>query len=147
MRHRCCAIWSISSDFKSHFGVVLGRCRRDPCRRRRVFISFLPCQRDRLFHFPQPHQQTRPREHDREIVFAQTAHEIEGFPSRLFLGQGERVVRHSFFNGRTHLRRGPEESVRGDRTPDALMRPPEVVGLDEERNPPLAIVEIGKDGA
>jgi hypothetical protein len=56
-------------------------------------------------------------------------------------------VGHSLFDRRSHLRRGPEEPVRGDGTSDPLVRTTEVVGLDEERDPPLAILEICEDGA
>jgi hypothetical protein len=78
-------------------------------------------------------------------VRAQTAHQIEGLPLRALLGKGQGVVGHSLFNGRSHLGRGPEESVRGHRTRDPLMRTAEVVGLDKECDSALAIVEIRED--
>jgi hypothetical protein len=147
IKHLCCAIWSISSDFKSHLGVVRGRCLRDPPRRRGFFISLLPSERNRLFHLAQPHHQPRPGQHDREVPLAQAAHQVEGLALRSLLGQGQRVVGHALFDGRPHLRRRPEEAIRRHRTPDPLVRTPEVVGLHEERDPPLAILEVGKDRA
>jgi hypothetical protein len=54
-------------------------------------------------------------------------------------------VSYPLLDGRSHLGRGPEESVRGHRPRDALVRPPEVVGLDEERDPPLAVLEVRED--
>jgi hypothetical protein len=78
-------------------------------------------------------------------VLAQTAHQVEGLSLRLLLGQGQRVVGHSLFDRVPHLRRRPEESVRRHRSPDSLVRTTEVVGLYEERDPALAILEIRKD--
>jgi hypothetical protein len=54
-------------------------------------------------------------------------------------------VGHPLLDGRPHLRRGPEEAVRRHRPPDPLVRTPEVVGLHEEPDPPLAILEVGKN--
>jgi hypothetical protein len=54
-------------------------------------------------------------------------------------------VGHPLFDGRPHLRRRPEETVRRHRPSDPLVRTPEVVGLHEECDPALAILEVRKD--
>ena len=78
-------------------------------------------------------------------MLTQTAHEVEGLSLRLLLRQRKRVVRHSLLDRLPHLRRGTEESIRRHRTPDPLVRTPEVVGLDEEGDAALAIVEVRED--
>jgi hypothetical protein len=54
-------------------------------------------------------------------------------------------VGHPLLDGVPDLRRGSEKPIRRHRPRDALMRAPEVVGLHEERNPSLAILEVRED--
>jgi hypothetical protein len=77
-------------------------------------------------------------------VRAQTAHQIEGLSLRPLPGQGQRVVGHALLDGRPHLRRRPEETIRRHRATNALVRAAEVVGLDKQRDPTLAVVEVRK---
>jgi hypothetical protein len=133
---------SISSDFKSHFGVGRGRCLREAPRRRCLVIVFLPSQRDRLFHVSQPHQEPLARQRDRQVAVPKPPHQVEGLALRAGLGQRQGVLRHSLFDGLPHLWSGSEEAIRRHRAPDPLMRAAEVVGLDEERNPALAVLKV-----
>ncbi len=94
---------------------------------------------------PQLHEEASPGEGDAEIALPETAHQVEGLPRRTRARQGKRVVRHSALHCRPDLRRGTEESVRGHKPPDALMRTAEVVGLDVETHTPLAVLEIRED--
>jgi hypothetical protein len=118
---------------------------RDPCRRRRFFIGFLPPERDRLFHLSQPDHEPLAGEGNGEVPLSEAAHQVEGLSTRLLLGQSQGVFGHPLLDHRPHVRRGPEEAVRRHHPRDALVRTAEVVGLDEEAHPPLAILEIGKD--
>jgi hypothetical protein len=52
---------------------------------------------------------------------------------------------HALLDRVPDLRSGPEESVRRHRTRNPLVRPTEVVGLHEERDPTLAILEVRED--
>ena len=59
----------------------------------------------------------------------------------------QRVVIDRPLHGVAHLRRCPEESVRGHQPRQRLMRPVEVVVVDEERKPTLAIGVVGEHRA
>jgi len=63
------------------------------------------------------------------------------------VSQGHGVLRHLPFHGLAHLGRGPEETVRRHPAGYSLMRPLEVIGLHEERDPPLAVRKVRKDRA
>jgi hypothetical protein len=54
-------------------------------------------------------------------------------------------VGDAFLDRVPDLRCRPEEAVRGHCAPDALVRSAEVVGLDEEADPALAVVEVRED--
>jgi hypothetical protein len=128
-----------------HFGVGRGLSLREPCWRRRFLIVLLPSERDRLFHFPQPHHQPFSGQGDGEVPLSEAAHQVEGLPPRLLLGQGQGVLGHALFDHRPHVRRRPEETIRGYGRLDALVRTAEVVGLDEEGHAPLAVLEVGEN--
>jgi hypothetical protein len=81
---------------------------------------------------------------DRQIAIAKPSHEVERFLQRLLLREPKRVVRHALLHRRAHVRRGAEESVGRHQSSECLMRPLEVVALDEERNPPFAVGIVGK---
>lgn len=128
-----------------HFGVDRDLSLREPCRRWRFLITLLPSERNRLFHIPQPHHQPFSRERDGEVPLPEAAHQVEGLAPRLLLGQSEGIFGHALFDHRPYVRRRPEETVRGHRPSDPLVRATEVVGLDEEGHAPLAVLEVGKD--
>jgi hypothetical protein len=145
MRHRCCAILSSSSERRSHFGVGRGLSFRDPRRRWRFLIDLLPSERNGFFHLSQPDHESFSRQRDGEVPIPEAADEVEGLALRLLFRQGKCVLRHPLFDHRPHVRRGPEEAVRRHHPLDALVRAPEVVGLDEERQAALAVLEVAKD--
>jgi hypothetical protein len=83
---------------------------------------------------------------DGHVFVAEPAHQVEWFPRRLLEREPHRVLLHVLLDGVAHLRRRAEEAVRGDQPVDSLVRPLEVVGLNEERHAPLAIGEVGEHG-
>jgi hypothetical protein len=58
------------------------------------------------------------------------------------LRQRHGVVRYPLFDHLPHLRGGSKETVRRHRPRNPLVRPPEVVGLNKQRQAPLAVFEI-----
>ena len=58
-----------------------------------------------------------------------------------------RVVVDALLNGRSHVRRRAEEAVGGHHSVDPLVRTLEVVAVDVQRQPTLAVREAAEDGA
>jgi hypothetical protein len=81
---------------------------------------------------------------DAEVLIAEAADEVEGFVWLLLLREAERVRSHLRLDGSAHVRRRAEEAVRRDEPVEALMRALEVVVLDEQRDAPQAIGEVGE---
>ena len=77
-------------------------------------------------------------------MVSQLARQVEGLAQRLLHREPLRVLLHCRLHRGPHLRRGPEEAVCRDEAFDALMRPAEVVPVDEEAQPPDAVVEVGE---
>lgn len=84
---------------------------------------------------------------DREIAIAESTDEIERFARGLLAREAHGVVSDRFFDRRADVRRGAEETIRGDETFERLVRSLEVVGLDEESKPAIAVGVVGEDGA
>jgi hypothetical protein len=114
---------------------------------RGFFIVALLRKRYRRFLSTNPNRQAAAARCDREVPVTQAAHEVEGLPWRLLARKTQSVLRHRRLDRRAHLRRGAEEAVRGGKTLHRLVRPLEVVVLNEERGSPLAIIEVGEYGA
>jgi hypothetical protein len=63
------------------------------------------------------------------------------------VSQGHGVLRDLAFHGLAHLGRSPEEAVCRHAARDPLVRPLEVIGLDEKSDPPLAVRKVRKHRA
>lgn len=88
--------------------------------------------------------QSAPFGGDRQVAIAEATDEIERLLRLLLVRETERVLGHALFDDRAHLRGGTEEAIRGHEPTERLMRPLEVVALDEERDALVAVGEVGK---
>jgi hypothetical protein len=84
---------------------------------------------------------------DREVSIPEPSHQIEGLLGRLLLRASQRVAFDVLLDRRAHLRCCAEVPVGRYEPVQRLVRPLEVVPLDEEPEAPLAIGEVGEDGA
>jgi hypothetical protein len=82
---------------------------------------------------------------DAQVAVAQPSHQVKRLARRLLAGQPQAVVDDRLLHRRAHLRRRLEVPVGRHQTFDSLMRALEVVGVDEELEPPLQVCEIGED--
>ena len=80
-------------------------------------------------------------------MVSQLPRQVEGLPHRLLQCQPRRVLLDRRLHRRAHLRRRAEVPVCRYQAFDALVRPTEVVPVDEESEPSHAVVEVGEDGA
>lgn len=88
--------------------------------------------------------QSAPFGGDRQVAIAEATDEVERFLRLLLVRETERVLGHALLDHRAHLRRRAEEAIRGHEPTERLMRPLEVVALDEERDALVAVGEVGK---
>ncbi len=79
-----------------------------------------------------------------EVLVAETADQIKRLLRRLLLRHPQCVGLHLGFDRRAHVRCRAKVAIRRHRTLDALMRTLEVVVLDEERETPQAVREVGE---
>jgi len=93
------------------------------------------------------HAQPIARRCNAQVLVAQSANQIEGLSRGLLTRQAHRVVRDALFDRGTHVRSRPEESVRRHKPTQRLVRPLEVVGVDEQLDPSCAIGEVGEHRA
>ena len=84
---------------------------------------------------------------DGQRLVSQLAGQVEGLARRLLQRQPARVLCDGRLDSGSYLRRGPEETVCWYQARYPLVRPAEVVAIDEERESSLAVGEVGKDGA
>jgi len=80
-----------------------------------------------------------------QVAVAQSADEVEGLAGWLLLSQVHGVALHVALDGLTHVRGSAEVAVSGHQAANALVGTLEVVAVDVEPEPPLAIGEVGKD--
>jgi hypothetical protein len=97
--------------------------------------------------FAHAHAHAALRRRDAELAVAELPDQIEGLVWWLFACEPQRVGLDGLLHRFAHLRRGPEESVRRHEPRQRLVRPVEVVVVDEEREPPLAIRVVGEHRA
>ena len=90
------------------------------------------------------HSQVSAARGDRHRLVSQLARQVEGLAQRLLHREPLGVQLHRGLHRRPHLRRRAEEAVGRDQAVDALVRPAEVVAVDEEPQPPHAVVEVGE---
>jgi hypothetical protein len=93
------------------------------------------------------HSQPSATRGDAEGLIAQLPRKVEGLSHGLLQREASRVLTHRCFERGADLRRRAEVPVGRYQSPDALMRAPVVVAVDEERQPPDAVVEVCEDGA
>lgn len=84
------------------------------------------------------------RRRDAQVLISESADEIERLLRLLLLRETQRVRLDLRFHRGAHLWRCTEKPVGGDRTVDTLMRPLEVVVLDEQLDPAQSIREVGE---
>lgn len=82
---------------------------------------------------------------DGQVTVTKSTDEIERLARRLLVREPHRIGRNVFLDRCTDVRRRAEEAVRGNETFERLMRTLEVVGLHEEREPPVAVDEVRED--
>jgi hypothetical protein len=97
--------------------------------------------------FAHAHAHTTFGRRDAEIAIAEPAHQIEGLLGRLLASESQRVGLDRLLHRVAHLLRRAEESVGGHEARQRLVGPVEVVVVDEEREPSLAIAVVRKDRA
>jgi hypothetical protein len=116
---------------------------------RRLFVAVsIARQLDRLRRLvAQLHPQPSALRRDRQIPITEPAHEVEGLARRLLEREPKGVVLDVAFDRLAHVRRGTEVAVGRHEPLDPLVRTPEVVRADEEREPTRAVVEVGEDRA
>lgn len=84
---------------------------------------------------------------DGQRAVSQLARQVEGLARRLLQRESHRVVGHRRFHRRAHLRCRAEVPVRGDEALNPLVWALEVVAVDEELQPSLAVLEVGEHRA
>lgn len=84
---------------------------------------------------------------DGQRPVSQLPRQVEGLAHRLLQGQPHRVLFHRRLHRRAHLLRGAEVPVGRHKPANALVRAPEIVGVDEVPQSPRAVVEVGEHGA
>gem|GEM_PF-4177177 len=83
---------------------------------------------------------------DAEVLVAQPADQVEGLARRLRARQPECVRCDGGLDRRAYLRRGTKEAVGRHQPGQRLVWPLEVVVLDVEAEPAVAVSEVGEDG-
>jgi len=89
-----------------------------------------------------PHAQGGAARADSKLAIAQLAGEVKRFARGLFTRQTQRVLRHRRLDALAHRARRPEEPIRRRRPFKPLVRTLEVVVLNEQRHPALAVLEV-----
>lgn len=84
---------------------------------------------------------------DRHVAIAESPDEVEGLARRLLAREAHLVVGDALLDHGAHVRRRAEESVGGHEAFERLVRPLEVVGVDEVRDAPVAVGEVRKHRA
>ena len=97
----------------------------------------------RLF-IPPLHAQAALVCRDAQLPIAQLPHQVKRLHRRLPPRQLQRVRLHLLRHRFTHVLRRPEIPVGRQQVFDSLVRPLEVVSVDEEAQPPLAILVVRK---
>jgi hypothetical protein len=112
-----------------------------------IFIVVLLRERDPRVLISHPHVQCRPARADGKRAIAELAGKVKRLPQRLPLRQAQRVLGDLRLDACAHRTRRPEEPVGRGQSFQSLMRTLEVVVLDVERHPPLAVLEVGEHRA
>jgi hypothetical protein len=81
---------------------------------------------------------------DAEVLIAEATDEVKRLLGWLLVRQSQRIGLDLRFDGRAHVSRRAKEAVGWHRSVDALVRTLKVVVLDEERDAPKRVGEVGK---
>jgi len=81
---------------------------------------------------------------DAEVAIAEATDEVEGLHRRLFEREPERVFPDGLLHRLAHVSRRLEVPIGRKQAGQGLVRPLEVVAVDEEREPLPAVVEVGE---
>jgi len=111
------------------------------------FIVVLLSQRDRGLLCAHPHLEIATARTDRQIAIAEPADDVARQLRRLLPRQAQGVGRDRRLDRRAHRRRRPEVPICRHQPIECLVRALEVVVLDEQADPPLAVLEVGEHGA
>jgi hypothetical protein len=112
------------------------------------FIGLLPAEWNRLGLLAvELDAQSFARSRDRQVAVAEAPDQVEGLALRPLERAAERVVLDGALDRVAYLRRRPEEAVSRHQATQRLVWPLEIVAVDEEREPPQAIGEVGEDRA
>jgi len=90
------------------------------------------------------HAQRATSRSDRKVLITKPPHQVEGLSWWLLERKAERVLLDALFDRLPHVRSGLEEAVRGHQPRQRLVRPLEIVSVDEEPNPSPTVDEIRK---
>jgi hypothetical protein len=113
-----------------------------------VFIDVLLWHGDGLgFFVAQAHPQPSAFGGNGQVAISQPPDQVEGLLRRLLLRLTQSVGLDVLLDRRPHLGRRSEIPVCGHQSAQRLVRPLEVVTLDEESQPPLAIRKVREDRA
>jgi hypothetical protein len=112
-----------------------------------IFIVHLLCERDARVLISESHVESRAACTDGNRAIPELAGQVEGLSQRLCLRQAQRVLGHLRLDARAHLSGGAEEPICGRQTLEPLMGSLEVVVLDVQRHPTLAVLEVGEHRA
>jgi hypothetical protein len=84
---------------------------------------------------------------DGEVSVAEPSHKVKRLAWRLLKGKPQGVLLDVLLDRLAHVRGSSEESVRGHEPVDTSMGSLEIVGIDEQAQPPRAVGEVGKHRA
>ena len=79
---------------------------------------------------------------DRKVTVSEPPHQVKGLSRWLRERKPLRILRDGSLDGAPHMRSRSEEAVSGHEPFERLMRPLEVVAVDEKREPLLAVSKI-----
>ena len=82
---------------------------------------------------------------DRKVAVSQPSHEVKRLARRLLQGELHGVAGHGLFHDGAHVVGSAEEAVCRHQPAQRLMGPLEVVAVDEEREPFLAVGKVTED--
>jgi len=112
-----------------------------------LLIVALLGERDRGVLIPDSNAQGRGARANGQRPVSELAGQVERLHRRLFTRQAQRVLGHLCLDRRTHGGRGSEEPIGWRQSLQCLVRPMEVVVLDEQVHAPLTVLEVGEHRA
>jgi hypothetical protein len=112
-----------------------------------VLIFALLAERDGGVLISDSNAQRRGARADRQRLVSELSGQVKRLHQRLLARQTQRVLGHLRLDRRSYGRGGSEEPVGRGEPCQCLVRPVEVVVLDEQVHPPLTVLEVGEHRA